>query len=43
MFDSIDLQEALSDIYDAGVDDDMFVLLHIVNEEIHMSVKTRFD
>ena len=40
MFDSIDLQEALSDIYDAGVDDDMLVLLHLANEEIHMSVKT---
>ena len=41
MFDSIDLQEALSDIYENGVDDDDTLhLLHEANKEIHMSVKT---
>ena len=40
MFDSISLEEALSDIYDAGVDDDTLTLLHQANKEIHMSVKT---
>ena len=32
MFDSINLKEAISDIYDTGVNDD--------NEEVHMAVKT---
>ena len=40
MFDSIDLELALSDIYDAGVDDDTLVLLHQANQEIDMAVKT---
>ena len=40
MFDSIDLQQALCDIYDAGVDDDCLALLYDANKEIHMSVKT---
>ena len=40
MFDSISLEQALSDIYDAGVDDDTLTLLHQANKEIHMSVKT---
>ena len=40
MFDSIDLQQALSDIYDVGVDDDSLALIHDANKEIHMSVKT---
>jgi hypothetical protein len=40
MFDSIDLEQAISDIYDAGVKDDTLVLLHKANEEIHMAVKT---
>ena len=40
MFDSIDLEQAISDIFDAGVDDDTLVLLHKANEEVHMAVKT---
>ena len=40
MFDSIDLEEALSDIFDAGVDDETLSLLHEANKEIFMSVKT---
>ena len=40
MFDSIDLEEALNDIYNVGVDDDMLPLLHKANEEVHMAVKT---
>ena len=40
MFDSINLQQALSDIYDAGVNDDTLALLHEANHEIQMSVKT---
>ena len=40
MFDSIDLQQALSDLYDAGVKDDNLVLLHEANKNIHMAVKT---
>ena len=39
MFDSISLEQALFDIYDAGVDDDTLTLLHQANKEIHMSVK----
>ena len=40
MFDSIDLQQAISDIYDAGVDDDNLVLLNKANQEVHMAVKS---
>ena len=40
MFDSIDLQQALSDIFDAGMDDDTLALLHDANKEIHFAVKT---
>ena len=40
MFDSIDLEKALSDIYNVGVDDDTLVLLHKANEEIDVAVKT---
>ena len=40
MFDSISLEQALSDIYDTGVDDDTLTLLHQANKEIHVSVKT---
>ena len=40
MFDSIDLKQALSDLYDAGVQDDTLVLLHEANKDIHMAVKT---
>ena len=40
MFHSIDLQEALSDLYDAGVTDDTLPLLYQANAEVYMSVKT---
>ena len=40
MFDSIDLIEALSDIYNAGVNDDSLSLLHQANAEVQMAVKT---
>ena len=40
MFDSIDLEQAISDIFDAGVNDDNLVLLHKANEEVNMAVKT---
>ena len=40
MFDSIDLKEALSDIYDVGVNDDTLPLLYKANAEVFMSVKT---
>ena len=40
MFDSINLQEAISDIYDTGVDDDNLQLLYNANQEINMAVKT---
>ena len=40
MFDSIDLEEALNDIYNTGVDDDTFPLLHQANAEVYMAVKT---
>ena len=40
MFDSIDLEQALCDIFDVGVNDDTFTLLHQANKEINMAVKT---
>ena len=40
MFDSIDLGQAISDIYDAGLNDDNLVLLNEANKNINMAVKT---
>ena len=40
MFDSINLEEAISDIYDTGVDDDNLALLYKANCEVEMAVKT---
>ena len=40
MFDSIDLQQALADLYDVGVNDDTLALLHEANKNIQMAVKT---
>ena len=31
MFDDINLQEAISDLYDSGVEDDHFPLIHEAN------------
>ena len=40
MFDSINLMEAISDIYDAGLRNDNLALIFKANEEINMAVKT---
>ena len=40
MFDSINLKEAISDIYEYGVKDDNLQLIYKANEQIHMAVKT---
>ena len=40
MFDYMDLEQAVSDIYDAGVDDYTLALLYEANKEVHMAVKT---
>ena len=40
MFDSIDLKEAISDIYEAGLQDDNLSLLYQANKEIFMAVNT---
>ena len=40
MFDSIDLKEAISDVFDNEFDDDMLPLVYKANEEIHMAVNT---
>ena len=40
MFDGINLEEALNDLYDVGVEDDNLDLLHQANKEIHMAIKT---
>ena len=41
MFDSIDLKEAISDIFDVGVKDHNLVLLYKANSEIFMAIKTQ--
>ena len=40
MFDSINLQEALCDIFDYGLNDDNLSLILKANQEVHMAVKT---
>ena len=40
MFDAINLQQAISDIYDVGVDDDNLSLLYQANNDIRMAVNT---
>ena len=40
MFDSMDLDEAISDLYDSGVTDDTLVLLYDANRNIKVRVKT---
>ena len=40
MFDSIDLEKALSDLYDVGVNDESLALICKANHEIQMAVKT---
>lgn len=40
MFDAINLEQALSDIFDAGLDDDNLALIYRGNKEISMAVNT---
>ena len=40
MFDAINLEQALSDIFDAGLDDDNLALIYRGNTEISMGVNT---
>ena len=40
MFDSINLEEAISDIYNCRLIDDNLQLIHKANDEIHMAIKT---
>ena len=40
MFDSINLEEALSDIFEYGLDDDNLPLIHKANNKVYMAVKT---
>ena len=40
MFDSMDLKEAIRDMYNTGMDDENLVLLYKSNKEINMAVKT---
>ena len=40
MFDSINLQQAVSDIYEAGLKDDNLPLIYEANKEIFMAVNT---
>ena len=39
MFDSVNLREAINDLYDYGVKDDDLQLIYKANEEIHMAIK----
>ena len=41
MFDSINLQEAISDIFDYGLNDDDLSMIYKANNEVHMAVKTQ--
>ena len=40
MFDSIDLGQAISDIYDTGLKDDNLILINEANKNIEMAIKT---
>ena len=40
MFDSMNLRQAISDIYDFGLDDDQMSLVHQANKELFMDVNT---
>ena len=40
MFDSINLKEAISDVFDNDFNDDMLPLVYKANQEIHMAVNT---
>ena len=40
MFDSMNLQEAVSDLFDSGVKDNTLALLYEANKNINVKVKT---
>ena len=40
MFDSINLKEAISDVFDAGLDDNNLNILYKANKHINMAIKT---
>ena len=40
MFDAINLEQAVSDIYNAGVNDDKLILIYKANKEVKMAVNT---
>ena len=42
MFDSIDLSQAISDIYEKGLNDDNLNLVYEANKEIYMAVNTPY-
>ena len=42
MFDSINLKEAISDIFNTGVNDDNLTLIRQANDKIHMAVNTDY-
>ena len=42
MFDSMDLEEAVSDLYDSGMKDNTLKLLYNSNNNIKVKVKTPF-
>jgi hypothetical protein len=42
MFDSMKLEEAISDLYDSGMTDDTLSLLYESNTNINVKIKTPF-
>ena len=40
MFDSINLQKAINDVFDYGLNDENLVLIHEANKEVNMAVNT---
>ena len=42
VFDSINLKEAISDLYNTGVNDDNLALIQKTHEKIYMAVKSSY-
>ena len=40
MFDSMDLEESISDLFDTGIKDDTLALIYNANKNIKVKVKT---
>ena len=40
MFDAMNLKQAISDLFDVGVDDDVLSLIYQANSDIRMAVNT---